>query len=366
MSLENLALAKTDDFPIKHQGKVHNGKVRSCYWMTNRDSIRLTQERNYPVVLGSQLGVMIISDRISAFDVIWQAEQGLNGVPYKGASLNTISKYWFDRFDKEGFAENHILESPHPLVWIVQRAEPIMVEAIARQYITGSMWRAYEKGERNFCGISLPSGLQKNQRLSELLITPSTKGIMSGIPEVPEEDDVNITRQQIFDNYQAFGFKTEADVDLYEARLKQGCRLAEGKLNSVGQIFVDTKFEFGYIQTENGPIMIYIDEVITPDSSRIWDKMEYKKGRIVENSKEGHRKFLLKRSGIDPDILLDKLRFGERKKTAESYRVPVDEFMKVSETYKNIAETITGQPVPKIENARQEILDSLSSYGLVA
>ena len=75
---------------------------------------------------------------------MWKAEGGLNGVPGKGAALNTF-RFWFDTFKSAGLARSHILKVPHPLVWIVQRAEPVMIEAIARQYITGSMWRSYDK-----------------------------------------------------------------------------------------------------------------------------------------------------------------------------------------------------------------------------
>lgn len=92
--------------------------------------------------------------------------------------LQAISTHWFKLFKEKGLASSHILEVPHPLVWIVQRARPVLIEAIARQYITGSMWRAYTKGERNFCGIDLPDGLQKDSKLDKLLVTPSTKGIL--------------------------------------------------------------------------------------------------------------------------------------------------------------------------------------------
>jgi len=133
----------------------------------------------------------VISDRISAFECNWKGD-GLEGVPGKGAALNAISKHWFDSFDNAGLARNHVLDSPHPLAWIVQRASPVKAEAIARQYITGSMWRGYAEGEREICGISIPDGLEKDQRLDELLITPSTKDIIRGVPGVPEKDDVNI------------------------------------------------------------------------------------------------------------------------------------------------------------------------------
>jgi len=164
---------------------------------------------------------MVISDRISAFDCIWRGEGGLNGVPGKGAALNAISNHWFGLFKEQGLADSHIVDIPHPFVWIVQKAQPIMIEAIARQYITGSMWRSYQKGEREFCGIAIPDGLEKDQKLPNLLITPSTKGILKGIPNVPEADDVNITRLDIENNFSSFQFKRPSDIDLYEKQLNE-------------------------------------------------------------------------------------------------------------------------------------------------
>jgi phosphoribosylaminoimidazole-succinocarboxamide synthase len=364
MGLENLALADTSNFPIRHVGNIHNGKVRSVYWLDELDSRRLIDERYENIPSNTQLGIMIISDRISAFDCNWKAEQGLKGVPGKGASLNSISEYWFNQFDNEGLAGNHILETPHPLVWVVERAEPILVEAIGRQYITGSMLRDYKKGVRNFCGVELPDGLRDNQKLPELLITPTTKGILKGIQGIPEKDDTNITKEQINKNYSAFGFKSSEDVSLYENLLRQGFDLISKDLESIGQIFVDTKFEFGYTNDNNGNSkMIYIDEIGTPDSSRIWDKDSYYQGKIVENSKEGFRQFLL--NNLDGDILLNSDRMPERKNLSKSYYVPVERMMEVSDTYKGIAEKITGIPVPEIKDARSEILDSLNPYGVI-
>ncbi len=165
---------------------------------------------------------MVISDRISAFECIWQAEGGMRGVPGKGAALNAISNHWFKLFREQGLAESHILDVPHPLVWIVQKAKPVMIEAICRQYITGSMWRAYEKGERVFCGIQMIDGLGRDEKLPELLITPSTKGILTGIPGVPEVDDVNVSRADIENNYVAFKFSNPGDIDIYEKLLGEG------------------------------------------------------------------------------------------------------------------------------------------------
>ena len=266
MALKDLAITKTHDLPIRHTGDVHNGKVRSVYWLNGEDSKRLGEEYG---TKNPNLGVMVISDRISAYECLWKSEGGLEGIPGKGAALNAISKHWFDRFEENGLAGNHILSSPHPLVWLVEKADPLMVEAIARQYITGSMWRDYNnKGIREFGGIVLPEGLERNQKLDNLLITPSTKGIIRGLEGIPEIDDVNITRQQIIDNYQAFGFNSQEDVEKYENLLREGFGLISGELEKMGKIFVDTKFEFGYVTSTNGSEMIYMDEIGTPDSSR--------------------------------------------------------------------------------------------------
>jgi len=368
MNLSHLAIAKTDDLPIRHAGNVHSGKVRSVYWLTAEDSSRIIHDRGYNVSEDTPLAVMIISDRISAYEIIWQGEEGLMGVPGKGASLNATAQHWFSEFEKAGLAGNHIMETPHPLVWIVQKAEPIMVEAIARQYITGSMWRGYQSGGRSICGISLPEGLTNGDKLDKLLITPSTKGILKGIPGVPEKDDVDITRQQIIDNYEAFRFKTEADVGEYEKLLSRGFEIIAENAVKAGQLLVDTKFEFGYVRsgTADNPSfsIIYIDEVGTLDSSRYWDKAAYKEGKITENSKEMFRKFLCE-SVPDADVLLNKSRMQERKALGLDFKIPVDAMMATSRLYKEMSEQLTGSTVPEVGNAREEILDALASYGLV-
>ncbi|GAA5647521.1 phosphoribosylaminoimidazolesuccinocarboxamide synthase [Vibrio proteolyticus] len=366
MSLADQVLAVNDDLPIRTHLPVHSGKVRSVYWLTEEDSKRLIQEKGYNVAPDAPLAIMVISDRISAFDCIWKGEGGLKGVPGKGAALNAISNHWFKLFQQHGLADSHILDIPHPFVWIVQKAKPIKIEAICRKYITGSMWRAYAKGEREFCGIQLPEGLEKDKPLPELLITPSTKGILSGIPGVPEADDVNITRQNIEDNFAAFNFTSAADITQYETLLKDGFGVISEALAHVGQIFVDTKFEFGYVTDASGQEkLIYMDEVGTPDSSRIWDAKAYQNGEIVENSKEDFRQFLLNYFP-DPDILLNKDRMPEREALAHDNELPQDALMAVSRTYTGIAEKITGQPVHLSANPKQEIIDVLSqSYGLI-
>jgi phosphoribosylaminoimidazole-succinocarboxamide synthase len=366
MSLADKVLAVNNDLPIRTDAPVHSGKVRSVYWLTAADSARLIAERGYNVAADAPLAIMVISDRISAYECIWHGEGGMNGVPGKGAALNAISNHWFQCFREQGLADSHILEVPHPLVWIVQKAQPVMIEAIARQYITGSMWRSYDKGERSICGVSLPEGLQRDQRLPELLITPSTKGILTGIPGVPEMDDVNVSRADIESNYEAFRFRSTADIDAYERLLSEGFALISKALENIGQIFVDTKFEFGYVTDANGQEqLIYMDEVGTPDSSRIWDAAAYREGMVVENSKEEFRQLLLNYFP-DPDILTNKNRMAERPALAQDNALPESIMMQTSETYRGIAEKITGSPLILSDNPKAEIIDILAgTFGLI-
>lgn len=366
MELAHSVLAVNDDLPIRTNKPVHSGKVRSVYWLTPADSQRLIEQKNYSVAIDTPLAVMVISDRISAFDCIFHGEQGLAGIPGKGAALNAIAYHWFQLFKQAGLGDNHILDMPHPLVWIVQRARPLKIEAIIRQYLTGSMWRAYQQGERQFCGITLPNGLTQDQKLPNAIITPSTKGIIKGIAGVPEQDDVNISRQIIEDNYLAFGFEKIDDIDCYEKMLTDGFNLISQQLNNINQLFVDTKFEFGYITNHQGQSqLIYMDEVGTPDSSRIWDKTSYQQGKIVENSKEAFRQMLLKHFP-NPQILLNKQQMTERAALAKNYQVPLDTMLNTSKTYLAIANAITGKSISPCIHAKQDIINVLDSqYQLI-
>lgn len=366
MSLADKVLAVNNDLPIRTDQPIHSGKVRSVYWLTEADSKRLIKEKGYDVAADAPLAIMVISDRISAFECIWHGEGGMNGVPGKGAALNAISNHWFKLFREHGLADSHILDIPHPFVWIVQKAKPVMIEAICRQYITGSMWRAYAKGEREFCGIEIADNLKKDQKLPELLITPSTKGVLTGIPGVPEVDDVNITRDDIRNNHEAFKFRSQDDIAQYEKLLKEGFDVISDALEKIDQVFVDTKFEFGYVTDASGnEKLIYMDEVGTPDSSRIWDGPSYREGKVVENSKEVFRQELLNYFP-DPDILLNKERMDERYALAKDNALPEALLMKVSETYVGIAEKIIGKPLTLSENPKAEIIDILrKDYGLI-
>ncbi|MGI1669815.1 MAG: phosphoribosylaminoimidazolesuccinocarboxamide synthase [Neptuniibacter sp.] len=366
MSLADKVLAVNNDLPIRTEQSIHSGKVRSVYWLTKEDCKRLIKEKGYNVHPDAELAVMVISDRISAFECIWTGEGSMKGVPGKGAALNAISNHWFKLFRENGLADSHILDIPHPLVWIVQKAKPVMIEAICRQYITGSMWRAYAKGEREFCGIQIAEGLERDQKLPDLLITPSTKGVMKNIPGIPEVDDVNVSRDDIISNYQAFRFQSESDIALYEKLLKEGFEVISSALEAIDQVFVDTKFEFGYVTDAQGrDKLIYMDEVGTPDSSRIWDGPAYRDGKVVENSKEVFRQELLNHFP-DPDILVNKDRMDERYALARDNELPASLIQKVSDTYVNIAEKITGEKLEISANPKAEIIEILrKNYGLI-
>lgn len=189
---------------------------------------------------------IVVSDRISAFDVVLPRP-----IPYKGAVLNGISTYFLDQ--TKSLVPNWLIDSPNSHVAYGHYAPTIPIEIVVRGYIAGSMWRAYEAGERNFCGIQLPEGLKNNQKLDTPIITPTTKALAghdenTSEGEILEKGIVSPEEWNIIKNYA---------LALFEF----GSKYAEKK----NLILVDTKFEFG--KKKNGEIIL-IDEILTPDSSR--------------------------------------------------------------------------------------------------
>merc|ERR1719389_1056897 len=164
-----------------------------------------------------------------------------------------------------------------------------------------------------------------------------------------------------------FNFTSTAHIDTYEKLLTEGFDVINKALVDLDQIFVDTKFEFGYVTDKSGKEkLIYMDEVGTPDSSRIWDGPAYRNGgKVIENSKEGFRQLLLKHFP-DPDIFTNKDRMAERKKLATDNLLPQSVLMEVSKTYSDIAEKITGSKLRISEDPRGEIMTILDvQYGLI-
>jgi phosphoribosylaminoimidazole-succinocarboxamide synthase len=229
---------KTIDVP--DLGKKIQGKVRDIYV---KDDTR----------------ILITTDRQSAFDVI------LGHIPFKGAVLNLLSKFWFDQTKK--IVSSHMIDIPDPNVMIAKECQGIPVEMVIRGYISGvtktSIWYSYEKGERTIYGLKFPDGLRKNQKLPKPVITPTTHGTGKG------GHDERLTRNEIISRKivpkKLYEQMEEATYEIF----KKGSRLCESK----GIILVDTKYEFGLY---NGELTL-IDEVHTPDSSRFWKANTYEK-----------------------------------------------------------------------------------------
>merc|ERR1712146_820121 len=174
-------------------------------------------------------------------------------------------------------------------------------------------------------------------------------------------------RSDITNNLAAFNFKSLEDVTLYEKLLVEGFAVISDALAAMDQIFVDTKFEFGYVTDKDGKEkLIYMDEVGTPDSSRIWDGPKYRdENKVVENSKECFRQMLMKHFP-DSDILTNKNRMEERKKLCADNLLPEAKLMEVSKVYTDIAEKITGEKIVVSENPKDEILKILDEqFGIV-
>ncbi len=240
---------KTIDIP--ELGKKIQGKVRDIY---------LKEDKR----------ILITTDRQSAFDVI------LGYIPFKGAVLNLLSKFWFD--ETKHIIQNHMISVPDPNVMITKNCQPLPIEMIVRGYLTGvtktSIWYSYQKGERIIYGIKFPEGLKKNQRLPQPIITPTTHP-----PPGSKIHDERLTKEEILArkivNKKIYKQMEEITYALFD----YGSKICQKR----GLILVDTKYEFGLYKGK----LILIDEIHTPDSSRFWIADTYekrlKKGLEPEN-----------------------------------------------------------------------------------
>ena len=216
--------------------------------------------------------LLVTTDRLSAYDVVLP-----DPIPGKGAVLNDLSAFWLKRTGH--IVENHLVETDVAKMglppntdldqlagrsMLVVRTEPVLIECVARGYITGSAWSEYQKSG-TVCGIPLPSGLIEAQRLPTPIFTPSTKA-QTG-------HDENISYQQMVDQVgEELGAKlSELTLALYQ--------YGHDHAAERGIILADTKFEFGL---SDGRLLL-IDEVLTPDSSRFWDAMRYVAGSSPES-----------------------------------------------------------------------------------
>jgi phosphoribosylaminoimidazole-succinocarboxamide synthase len=214
-------------FTLPGQTGFYSGKVRDVY------------------SIGSQLLVMVASNRISAFDVILP-----NPIPYKGQVLNQIAAYMLEA--TKDICPNWLVTVPAPQVSIGKRCEPFKVEMVIRGNLTGHAWRTYASGLRNLCGVALPDGMKENDFFPEPVITPSTKA--------SEGHDEDISREEIIKQ----GIVPEQDYEILEKYTRALFERGKSIAAKQGLILVDTKYEFGKI----GDTIYLMDEIHTPDSSR--------------------------------------------------------------------------------------------------
>ena len=288
------------DLKLQKEERVYHGKVRDAYF------------------LEGGLLVMVVTDRISAFDVIlpW-------GVEYKGQVLNQIAAQFLDA--TADIIPNWKLATPDPMVTVGYQCEPYPVEMVIRGYLSGHAWREYKAGKRSLCGVPLPDGLRENEQLPEPIITPTTKA--------DEGHDENISREEIISS----GLVSEEDYTLFEQYTQdlfaRGSKIAE----EMGLILVDTKYEFG---KKDGKIYL-IDEIHTPDSSRYFYaegfEERFAKGEPQRQlSKEFVRKWLTEQGFMGK----------------EGQKVPemTDEYcLSVSERYIELYEHVTGEKFVRAE-----------------
>jgi phosphoribosylaminoimidazole-succinocarboxamide synthase len=216
-----------------------SGKVREWYDLTD------------------QRRLIVTTDRLSAFDRV------LAIVPYKGQVLNQLSAWWFEQTCS--IIDNHLISLPDPNAMLVEKVTPFPVEVIVRGCITGvtstALWYRYDLGEREIYGYTFPDGLRKNQFLPQPIITPTTKGGVTG-------HDERLTCREVVEkgllNEDTWGRIQTAALGLF--------RQGQAAAAQAGMILVDTKYEFG--QAADGRVML-IDEVHTPDSSRFWKADNY-------------------------------------------------------------------------------------------
>ena len=252
-----MSAIKETHFNLPEQSHFYKGKVRDVY------------------TIGNKFLVMVVTDRISAFDVVLPEP-----IPFKGQVLNQIAaKFLQATLD---IVPNWVIDVPDPNVTIGKICEPVKVEMVIRGYLAGHAWREYQAGKRSVCGVTLPEGLKENDRLPEPIITPTTKASVG--------HDEDISREEIISR----NIVAEADYILLEKYTRALFQRGTEMVANLGLILVDTKYEFGM---NDGQIHL-IDEIHTPDSSRYFYKEGYEERQATNEqqrqlSKEFVRKWLI-------------------------------------------------------------------------
>ncbi len=292
---------KETQFTFPKQSHFYKGKVRDVYTIDN------------------QLMAMVVTDRISAFDVVLP-----EAIPYKGQVLNQIAAK-FLAATKE-IVPNWVLATPDEMVTVGRICDPLKVEMVIRGYLAGHAWREYSAGKREVCGVSLPDGLKENDKLPKPIITPTTKAAVGHDEDIAKDD---ILKQ---------GIVSKLDYELVEkythALYQKGVEMAAER----GLILVDTKYEFGKIGEE----IFLIDEIHTPDSSRYFYAEGYEERQAKDEpqkqlSKEFVRKWLIEN--------------GFQGKDGQAIPTMTAEIVEsISNRYIELYEQITGESFVKNEN----------------
>ncbi|MDY4790238.1 MAG: phosphoribosylaminoimidazolesuccinocarboxamide synthase [Bacteroidales bacterium] len=308
------ALVKTN-FKFEEQKDLYIGKVRDVYNIDNN------------------FLVMIVSDRISAFDVVLP-----KGIPFKGQVLNQIAEKFLDA--TEDIVPNWKISSPDPMVTIGHLCEPFKVEMVVRGFLSGHAWREYKQGKRTLCGVALPEGMKENDRFPNPIITPTTKEAIG--------HDEDISKEEIIKH----GLVSKEDYEQLEkytlALFQRGQELAKER----GLILVDTKYEFG---KKDGKIYL-IDEIHTPDSSRYFYLEGYQ-----ERQNNGQPQRQLSKEFVREWLMENGFQGLEGQKVPEMTPEIINQ---ISERYIELYENIIGEKFQRNEtdNLSQRIENNVSEW----
>lgn len=300
------------DFKLEGMKSKYVGKVRDVY------------------DLGDYLA-MVVSDRISAFDVVLP-----EGIPYKGQVLNKIAERFLDA--TADILPNWKLAVPAPNVTVGYKCEPFKVEMVIRGYLTGHAWREYKAGKRTLCGVALPEGMVENQKFPEPIITPTTKAA--------EGHDEDISKEEII----ARGIVSRDDYEQLEAYTRaiyaRGCEMAAER----GLILVDTKYEFG----KRDGVIYLMDEVHTPDSSRYFYAEGYE-----ERQARGERQKQLSKEFVREWLMANGFQGLEGQTVPE---MTPEIVAGITDRYIELYENIIGEPFVREDYSASDIEARLNAY----
>lgn len=306
----------TTNFRFAGQKKVYHGKVRDVYFLEN------------------DLMVMVVSDRVSAFDVVLP-----RAIPYKGQVLNQLAAYFMDA--TKDIVPNWVLALPDPNVTVGRYCTPFKVEMVIRGYLSGHAWREYKSGKRSICGVAMPDGMKENDRFPEPIITPTSKAETG--------HDLDLSREEILSS----GLVSESDYAQLENFTRKLFKRGSEMANQKGLILVDTKYEFG--KDRNGSIRL-IDEIHTPDSSRYF----YLEG-FEERQSKGEAQRQLSKEFLRQWLIENNFQ------GLEGQSVPaMDDAIvtSVSDRYIELYEKITGKKFERsdISNIEKRVQDHVDAY----